>query len=220
MKRKYLAEFFGTAVLVLFGCGAAAVSGCTDTVNSAYLATAMAFGMALTVLVYSIGPVSGCHVNPAVSIAMWLNGRITTREFFGYAGAQLLGGIFGAWILELLIGREYGLAANHLYLDSIGGTIAVEAVITCLFVTVVLEVTDHAEYRSASGLVIGLALTLAHLFGIWFTGASVNPARSLGPALLTGGQALADVWVFLLAPLIGGVGAAVLWRLVCRTKKS
>lgn len=210
--KKYIAEFIGTFVLVLFACGTAAVVGCDAASGSGYLLTALAFGLVIVAMAYSIGNVSGCHINPAVSIAMLVSGKMTFKDFVGYVISQFLGAIAGAAVLMALVGKESGLGANGLYNGSIGLSVVVEIILTFVFVIAILGVTSKKENNAVSGLVIGLTLTLVHILGISFTGTSVNPARSFGPALLVGGDALKNVWVFLVAPLIGGVLAALVYK--------
>lgn len=215
--QKYLAEFVGTFFLVLFGCGTAAVAGCKTTEpNAAYLLTALAFGLAIVAMAYSIGSLSGCHVNPAVSLAMWISGRLSGRDLIGYVIAQFAGAAAGAALLGYFAGWDCGFGANGLYQGDVLKSLLVEAVLTCAFVLAVLGVTARAENARVAGLVIGLTLTLVHILGIHFTGTSVNPARSLGPALFAGGAALADVWVFIAAPLFGGAAAALIWKGLAR----
>ena len=209
--KKYFAEFIGTFVLVFFACGTAAVVGCTAEGNAAYLITALAFGLVIVAMAYSIGNVSGCHINPAVSIAMVFSGKMSISDFIGYVAAQFLGGIAGAGVLAALTGKQYGLGTNGLYDGSVWKSIIIEIILTCVFVMAILGVTSKKEYSKVAGLVIGLSLTLVHLLGIFFTGTSVNPARSFGPALFMGGDALKCVWVFIVAPLIGGIVAAFLY---------
>ena len=209
--KKYFAEFIGTFVLVFFACGTAAVTGCTADGNAAYLITALAFGLVIVAMAYSIGNVSGCHINPAVSIAMVFSGKMSISDFIGYVAAQFLGGIAGAGVLAALTGKQYGLGTNGLYDGSVWKSIIIEIILTCVFVMAILGVTSKKEYSKVAGLVIGLSLTLVHLLGIFFTGTSVNPARSFGPALFMGGDALKCVWVFIVAPLIGGIVAAFLY---------
>ena len=191
----------------------AAVLGCSKTSpDAAYVATALAFGLVIVGMAYSIGNLSGCHINPAVSIAMLIDGRMSGKDFVGYIIAQFVGGIVGAALLRAFIGTSLGLGANSLFHGSVGASIGIEIILTFVFVLVILGVTSKPEYSHVAGLIIGLTLTLVHLFGIYFTGTSVNPARSLGPALLLGGEALGCVWVFIVAPLIGGVLAALVHR--------
>lgn len=217
--KKYVAEFIGTLVLVLFACGTAAVVGCTAEANAAYLLTALAFGLVIVAMAYSIGNISGCHINPAVSIAMLVSGKMSIKDFIGYVVAQFLGAIAGAGILMALIGKDYGLGANGLFQDSIVKSLMIEVILTFVFVIAILGVTSKVENSTVAGLVIGLSLTLVHIFGIFFTGTSVNPARSFGPALLMGGDALANVWVFIVGPLVGGVLAALVYKFLSGKKE-
>lgn len=210
--KKYIAEFIGTFVLVFFACGTAAVTGCTATADAAYLLTALAFGLVIVAMAYSIGNISGCHINPAVSIAMLINGKLSVNDFIGYVAAQFAGAIAGAATLKALIGSEMGLGTNGLFDGSVAKSLIIEIILTFVFVLAIVGVTSKEENGKAAGLVIGLSLTLVHILGIFFTGTSVNPARSFGPALLMGGEALANVWVFIVAPLIGGALAAVVYK--------
>ena len=211
--KKYAAEFIGTFVLVLVACGVAAVTGCNGAeANGAYILTALAFGLVIVAMAYSIGNISGCHINPAVSVGVLLNGGMTTTDFIGYVASQFLGAICGAAVLRGLIGTELGLGCNGLYDGSVMKSLIVEIILTCIFVLAVLGATSKAENGQVAGLVIGGSLTLVHLIGIYFTGTSVNPARSFGPALLLGGDALKVVWVFIVAPMIGGIIAALIWK--------
>jgi aquaporin Z len=212
--KKYISEFIGTFVLVLFACGVAAVTGCSGEANASYLITALAFGGVIVAMAYSIGNISGCHINPAVSIAVWINKGMNTKDFIGYIIAQFLGGIAGAAVLIALIGTGKGLGANGLYDASVIKSLIVEVILTFVFVLAVLGATSKTDNSKVAGLVIGGSLTLVHLLGIYFTGTSVNPARSFGPALLLGGDALANVWVFIAAPLVGGIIAVLVWRLL------
>ena len=217
--KKYLAEFIGTFVLVFVACGVAAVTGCTAEANAAYILTALAFGGVIVAMAYSIGNISGCHINPAVSIAVWINKGMSFKDFIGYVIAQFAGAIAGAAVLLALIGTEKGLGANGLYDANIVKSLIIEVILTCIFVLAVLGATSKIENSKVAGLVIGGSLTLVHLMGIFFTGTSVNPARSFGPALLLGGDALANVWVFIEAPLVGGVLAALIWKILQPAKK-
>lgn len=215
--RKYLAEFIGTFVLVFVGCGVAAVTGCDGTANASYVLTALAFGLSIVAMAYSIGNISGCHVNPAVSLGVFLNGGMSGKDFVGYVIAQFLGGIVGGGVLRALLGPDSSLGTNGLYNDSVGASLVIEIILTFIFVLAVLGATSKIENSQVAGLVIGGSLTLVHLLGIYFTGTSVNPARSFGPALFKGGDALSCVWVFIVAPLIGGALAALVWK--CLNKK-
>jgi aquaporin Z len=210
--KKYIAEFIGTFVLVLFACGVAAVTGCSGEPNAAYILTALAFGAVIVAMAYSIGNVSGCHINPAVSIAVWINKGMSAKDFLGYIIAQFLGAIAGAAVLSGFIGVGKGLGANGLFDGDILKSLIIEVILTFVFVIAVLGATSKKENGKVAGLVIGGSLTLVHLLGNYFTGTSVNPARSFGPALILGGDALTNVWVFIVAPLVGGILAAVVWR--------
>ena len=217
--KKYVAEFIGTFVLVLFACGTAAVSGCDPNhKNVAYFITALAFGLVIVAMAYSIGNISGCHINPAVSIAMLLNDKLSVKDFIGYIVAQFAGAIAGAAALKGFIGENYGLGQNGLFENDAVKSLAIEVVLTFVFVIAILGVTSKIENSSVAGIVIGLTLTVVHIFGIHFTGTSVNPARSFGPALFVGGNALADVWVFIAAPLVGGVLAALVYKFLASKK--
>ena len=212
--KKFAAEFLGTFVLVFFACGTAAVLKCNGAdPNVAYALTALAFGLVIVAMAYSIGQVSGCHINPAVSLAMLLDGRMDGKEFLGYIVSQCLGAIAGAGCLSAVLGgNESGLGTNGLYNGNIGASLIIEIILTFVFVLVILAVTSKEEYSRMAGLVIGLTLVLVHILGIYFTGTSVNPARSIGPALFVGGDALANVWVFIIGPLAGGALAACCWK--------
>lgn len=212
--KKYAAEFIGTFVLVFVACGVAAVAGCTAQADAAYILTALAFGGAIVAMAYSIGNISGCHINPAVSIAVWLNGGMTVKDFVGYVISQFLGGIAGAAVLMAVIGKEKGLGTNGLFEGDIIKSLIIEIILTFIFVLAVLGATSKKENSSVAGLVIGGSLTLVHLLGIGLTGTSVNPARSFGPALFMGGDALLSVWVFIVAPVVGGILAAIVWKAI------
>jgi aquaporin Z len=208
--KKYCAEFIGTLVLVLFACGVAGQE-CTPANGTAgHLITALAFGLVIVAMAYSIGNVSGCHINPAVSIAMLVSGKMTVKDFCGYIVAQFLGAIGGAAILNFIVKDTTKLGTNVLYNGSAMMSFAIECILTFVFVIAILGVTSRKENSSVAGLVIGLSLVLVHLLGIPFTGTSVNPARSFGPALIAGN--LSGIWVFLLAPLVGGAVAAVVYK--------
>jgi aquaporin Z len=219
--KKYFAELVGTFILVLFGCGTAVVAG--DKVG--ILGIAFAFGFALIGAAYGIGPISGCHINPAVSLGVWAAGRMKTGEMIGYWIGQFLGGILAACVLSLLVsgvGGGYDLHASGLGQNgwgpgyqgaySLTSAIVFEFFATLIFVIVILGSTQKAAPSGFAGLAIGITLVVIHIFGIHVTGVSVNPARSFGPALLVGGQALAQVWLFLLVPSIAGIVAGLLYR--------
>ena len=217
--KKYVAEFIGTFVLVLFACGTAAVVGCNAAAGTGYLLTALAFGLVIVAMAYSIGNVSGCHINPAVSIAMLVSGKMNVKDFIGYVVAQFLGAIAGAAVLMAIVGVDTGLGANGLYNGNVGISFVIEVILTFVFVIAILGVTSKQENGAVAGIVIGLSLVLVHILGISFTGTSVNPARSFGPALLVGGEALKNVWVFILAPLVGGVLAALTYKFLSTEKE-
>ncbi|WP_352397397.1 aquaporin [[Clostridium] aminophilum] len=209
--KAYVAEFIGTLVLVVFGCGTAATIGTSSEAGTGYLLTALAFGLVIVAMAYSVGNISGCHVNPAVSLAMTVAGRMDIVDFAGYVVAQFLGATVGAGILVAIVGTDSGLAANSLYNGSILASFLIELILTFVFVLAVLGVTSRSEFSAVAGLVIGLSLTLVHIFGIAYTGTSVNPARSFGPALFAGGDALKALPCFMIAPLLGGALAGVCW---------
>lgn len=217
--KKYVAEFIGTAVLVIFGCGAAVVSQCAPA-TVGHLITALAFGLVIVAMAYSIGNVSGCHINPAVSIAMLISKKISVKDFCCYILAQYLGALAGAALLGVFVGFDSGLGTNALYEGKIWVSLLAEVVLTFVFVIAILGVTSKDSNGSVAGIVIGLALVLVHIFGIPLTGTSVNPARSLGPALLVGGDALKNVWVFIVAPLAGGALAALCYNFLASTKEN
>lgn len=224
--KKYLAELIGTAVLVLVGCGAVTIGMNGAGLPLTVLPIGFAFGLAVTAMAYAIGPISGCHINPAVTMSMWVAGRIEQREAIGYIVAQLIGGIIGALVLYLiLIGRaggydsgasglgQNGWGPNYLGEYGIVSAILVEIIATFIFTAVILGVTQaKAMTGLVAGLIIGLTLFLLHLPFIMVTGLSVNPARSLGPALFAGGGAIAQVWLFLVMPLVGGALAGWLFK--------
>ena len=217
--KKYLAEFIGTLVLVLFACGTAVAVNCSTDNLASYLITALAFGLVIVAMAYSIGNVSGCHINPAVSIAMLISKKMSVTDFIGYVVAQFAGAIAGAAILRGIFGGESTLGANGLYDGNIVMSLIIECILTFVFVLAILGVTSKTENGAVAGIVIGLTLTLVHIFGIYFTGTSVNPARSFGPALFVGGEALANVWVFIVAPLVGGALAALCYKFLASEKK-
>lgn len=213
LARKAVAEAVGTFILVFFAVGSAVFG--IDTVG--FVGVALAFGFVLLALAYAIGPVSGCHVNPAVTLGVLLRGGISTTEAAVYWAAQLVGAVVGAALLKLMV-SDFGGATdktgalgtnNWGKTISASGTFVLEIVLTFLLVLVVLLVTNRAAAPGFAGLAIGLVLTVIHLVGIPLDGTSVNPARSIGPALFNGGDSLTHVWMFILAPLIGGALAAL-----------
>ena len=209
--KKYILECIGTMVLVLFGCGTAVITG--DVV-----ATSLAFGLAIVAMAHAIGPVSGCHINPAVSLAMLITGKLSKKDFVCYVLSQIIGGILGAGILYAILKSSNlglanlgtnGYAANSGVGLTLLSAIFVEVILTFVFIYTILGVTNDKSKDNVAGLVIGLTLAFVHLIGIKLTGTSVNPARSLGPALFAGGEALKQVWVFVVAPMLGSVLASV-----------
>ena len=211
--KKYIAEAVGTMLLTLVACGIAVTSG-VDLV-----ATSLAFGLVIVASAYSIGNVSGCHINPAVSISLYVAGKMTLKECACYIASQVVGAFAGSLILGLILGGFTSLGANGL----VGNTtvlvaLVVEVILTFIFTTTILGVTDKKENGHATGIVIGLTLTLVHLFGLPFTGTSVNPARSLAPAVLQGGDALCNVWIFIVAPIVGAVLSGLFYKYVLKTK--
>ena len=226
MIKKYLAELIGTAALVLIGCGAVAIGGYGASLPMGVLPIGLAFGLAVTAMAYAIGPISGCHINPAVTVAMVAAGRMEAKDAIGYVISQLVGGIVGALIVLVIVkGRGGGYDVATLGLGQNGwgpgylgeytmvAAIITEIVATFLFTAVILGVTQEAGGMGRpAGLIIGLTLFALHLPFIMVTGLSVNPARSLGPAVFVGGTALTQVWLFLVMPLVGGAIAGWLFR--------
>jgi aquaporin Z len=232
MSRKLAAEFLGTAILVFFAVGVATLMFgfklAGASVAAGVVATALAFGLTLLALVYLIGPISGCHVNPAVTAGALLAGRIPLAEAVGYWIAQFAGGIVGALALWGTFSASplYSRAGTGLGTDGwgsqslihvgVGGALVFEIILTAIFAFVVLRVTSATGNPATAAIAIGLTLAVVHLAGIPITGTSVNPARSLGPALIVGGTALSQVWLFIVAPLAGGAIAAGLHHLFYR----
>ena len=212
---KLIAEFIGTLTLVLFGCGAAVLGG----EHVGQLGIALAFGFAIVAMAYGIGPVSGCHVNPAVSLGAFIAGRMEAKDMVSYWVAQVLGALAGALILMIIAGgTDGGLGQNgwgpgYLGEYGLGQALVFEIVMTALFVIVILGATGEGSSPGFAGLAIGITLAVIHIVGIQGTGVSVNPARSIGPAVFVGGQALAQVWLFIIAPAIGAVIGGLLFRL-------
>ena len=218
--KKLVAEFIGTATLVFFGCGSAVLAG----PEVGQLGIAFAFGLAIVAMAYGIGPISGCHVNPAVSFGAFLSGRMNVTEMVQYWVAQFVGALAGAGILYMIASGKpgYDIAVNGLgangfgegYLGGYSMTAALvfEIVATFLFVTVILGATQAKAPAQFAGLAIGLTLTVIHIVGIQVTGVSVNPARSFGPAVFVQGQALSQLWLFIIAPLLGAGLAGLLFR--------
>jgi aquaporin Z len=231
--KKLTAEFIGTFALVLFGCGAAVISGVAPSGPSGLglLGISLAFGLAVVAMAYAIGPISGCHINPAISIAMVVAGKMSAKDAAGYVVAQIAGAIAGAGVLYLLVSNQAGytqlgdwaLGSNgwgegYLGNYSTVGAFIAEVVMTCLFLLVILGTTAKQANPTMAGLAIGISLVLIHMVAIPITGTSVNPARSIGPALFAGGKALSQLWLFIVAPIIGGVLGAIIWRTMLETK--
>jgi aquaporin Z len=245
--RKLAAEFIGTAILVVVAVGVATQSfgfklfggklalhgglGGTGSIAAGVVATALAFGLVLVALVYAIGPISGCHINPAVTLGFIATGRMKLAEGVCYMVAQVIGAIGGAYLLYWMftttphynkskqgLGQDGYGKASLLHISQ-GGAFLVEVVLTTVFVLIVLFATHKAAIQGAAGVAIGFGLVIVHLVGIPFTGTSVNPARAFGPALVVGGTALSQVWVFIVAPLVGGILAALIHLAVADRSK-
>ncbi|GAV15133.1 MIP/aquaporin family protein [Paenibacillus sp. NAIST15-1] len=217
--KKYLSELIGTFVLVLFGCGSAATVGA----QLGNLGIAFAFGLSIIALAYVIGPISGCHVNPAVSLAMLFNKKMSVTDFIGYVVAQTIGAVAGAGLLYAIIDST-GTAVTNLGQNGFGAgygigitpimAFVVEIVLTFVFIYAILGVTSDESKGSVAGIVIGLTLAFVHILGIGLTGTSVNPARSFGPAVLLGGEAWSQLWVFVTAPFVGAILAVIALRVL------
>lgn len=231
--KKYLAEMIGTFSLVLFGCGAAVIAGNTQIGPSGVglLGISIAFGFAVVAMAYAIGGISGCHINPAVTIGVLVAGRMTSKDAVGYIVAQLIGATIGSGILYLIVSGsstwvmpEWGLGANgwgdgYLGNYNITSAFIAETVFTCIFLFVILAVTSKYGNSNMAGLAIGVTLMLIHLVVIPVTGTSVNPARSFGPAVFSGGMALSQLWLFFVAPILGAILAALLWKFGFETEE-
>ena len=224
--KKYVAEFIGTFSLVLFGCGSAVIAGISSTGPGGIglLGISIAFGFAVVAMAYAIGGISGCHINPAVTIGVLTAGKMEVKDAVFYIVAQCLGGILGAAVLWLIVSGQPGFTMGEWALGSngwgegyLGGyntlsAFVIEAVMTFLFIFVILGTTSKFGNGAMAGLAIGVTLMLIHLVAIPVTGTSVNPARSLGPAVFAGGKALAQLWLFFVAPVTGAVLAALVWK--------
>ncbi|SMO83605.1 aquaporin Z [Solitalea koreensis] len=224
--KKNMAELIGTFALVLFGCGAAVISGVSPSGPSGIglLGIAFAFGLAVVAMAYAIGPISGCHINPAITIAMMVAGKTTTKDGIGYIISQFIGALLGALALKIIANgkpdftmQEWALGSNG-WGDGYGGAYSMtsafitETVLTFLFLMVIFGSTAKNASPAMAGLAIGITLVLIHLVAIPITGTSVNPARSFGPAVLAGGKALSQLWLFMIAPVLGGLIAALFWK--------
>ncbi len=221
----YAAELLGTFALVFFGCGAVVGSEFFTGYGIGFLGIAFAFGIAVLVMVYAIGPISGCHINPAITVSMLASGKISGKDAVGYIVAQCIGATVGAGVLLGIVSGMpgYALSLNGLGQDAFGGVHAsmtsaflAEVVLTFLFLIVVHGSTSPSAPKGFAGIAIGLTLFAIHLVGIPIDGTSVNPARSLGPALFVGGNAINQLWLFIIAPIIGGLLAAAVWMWVLR----
>ena len=222
--KKYISEFVGTLVLVFMGCGSAVFLGC-DT-DGGHLAVAFAFGLSIVAMAYVIGGISGCHINPAVSLAMLLRKKLSVADFCGFVIAQIVGAIAAAGLLKLLLSgglvdKTEGFLGSNGAAGAGGawGALLVEVILTFIFIIVIIGVTSDESKGSVAGIVIGLTLTFVHIIGIPLTGTSVNPARSIGPALYAGGSALSDLWIFIVGPLVGSVLAVLVYSLI-KSKKT
>jgi aquaporin Z len=216
----YIAEIIGTATLVLFGCGSAVFPGA----NIGLVGISLSFGLVIVGMAYALGPISGCHINPAVSVGAYIAGRLSGKKLLGYVVAQSLGAVIGAALVYAIATGDanFKIAVNGLGQNGFGAgyqagyniesAFLFEAIATFLFVIVVLGSTSGAASKKFAGLAIGFFLVLIHLVGIRITGVSVNPARSLGPALFVGGQAVSQLWLFIVAPLLGAAFAGLLFR--------
>jgi aquaporin Z len=225
--KRYLAEMIGTMVLVLMGCGAAVSLHCSSvcdptTSNAAsVIGTALAFGLAVVAMAYTIGNISGCHINPAITFGCYLAGRMTIKDAAMYILFQIIGAFIGSFLLWILVGNVTGLegtGANACQegVSPVGGLLA-EIILTFIFVLTVLGTTDAKKgVGSFAGLAIGLCLVLIHLVGIRYTGTSVNPARSIAPAFFQGGEALSQLWIFIVGPLVGAAVASGVWKVISR----
>lgn len=224
---KFSAEFLGTMILVLMGCGSAVIAGANGTTGVGLLGISFAFGLSVVAMAYAIGHISGCHINPAISIGMVVAGRMKATEAAYYIVAQILGAIAGAGLLYFIESnhpgfemKEWALGSNGYgpgYLGQYNSTAAfvAEAIFTFIFLLVIFGATSTKNINGGfAGLAIGLSLVLIHIVGIQITGVSVNPARSIGPAVFAGGLALKQVWMFVAAPIVGAVLSAVVWKTV------
>ncbi len=232
--KNYLSELFGTFCLVLFGCGAAAVAGGAVGAVSGLglLGISLAFGLAVVAMAYAIGPISGCHINPAISVGMLVAGKLSLKDTIGYVVSQCIGAILGAFILYLLLSGQDGFVAGdwaygangwgegYLGNFSIQSAFIAEVVFTAIFLVVIHAVTSKMGNATMAGLAIGITLALIHMVVIPITGTSVNPARSLGPAVFAQGIALQQLWLFIVAPILGGVLGTLLWKYLLATKEN
>jgi len=224
---KYIAEFFGTFWLVLGGCGSAVLAAGFPEVGIGLLGVALAFGLTVLTMAYAIGHISGCHLNPAVSIGLWAGGRFPASQLPGYIAAQVVGGVVAGGVLYLIASGNAdfdvaaGFASNGYGEHSPGGysltsALITELVMTMMFLLIILGATDKRAPAGFAPIAIGLGLTLIHLISIPVTNTSVNPARSTGVAVFVGDWAVAQLWLFWIAPIIGGVAGAAVYRMIGR----
>jgi len=225
--RKYLAELLGTFALVFFGAGSAVIAG----KYIGFLGIAFAFGVVVLVMIYAIGPISGCHINPAITFSMWIAKKISTQDTISYIIVQCIGAVLGAGVLLLIASGMpgYSIAQNGLGQNGydaaspagftlIAGFLA-EVVLTFFFILVIFGATSEEAPKGFAGIAIGFTLFIVHLVGIPITGTSVNPARSIGPAVFVGGTSMAQLWMFVVAPIIGGIIAAIVWMVLLAPKR-
>ncbi len=230
--KKYVAEFIGTMVLVILGCGTAMLVGCDAVNGGGYILTALAFGLVIVGMAYCVGNISGCHINPAVSLGVLMSGGMNVKDFVGYVVSQCLGALAGSGVLAAIftLGNVADMTGGY-GSNGLGGVngsavagLLVEIVLTFIFVMTILGVTSKkANHGSFAGVVIGFTLTLVHILGIGLTGTSVNPARSIGPAIIAAingnTDAISCVWVFIVGPLVGAALAAVVYKFLETEKK-
>ena len=226
--KKYLAEMIGTMVLVFIGCGSAIFNGGCGT-TAQVLTVAVAFGVSVVTMAYTIGGISGCHINPAITLGVFLSGRMSGKDAAMYMIFQVIGGLIGSALLFLILSCGVDVTATHTGANACASGVSqlaglvTEIIFTCIFVLVVLGTTDAKKGAgNFAGLAIGLSLMIVHICVIPITGTSVNPARSIGPALFEGGAALSQLWIFIIGPFVGGALAALIWKIIgsdCKAQK-
>ena len=220
--KKYISELIGAFVLTFMGCGSAMFLGCEP--SGGMLAVVLCFGLSIVAMAYVIGNVSGCHINPAVSLAVLISGKMSVLDFFGYVVSQVLGAIAAGGLLSVLVSQfkfadnTGALGSNNFGEIGVAGAIIIEVILTFIFIFTILGVTSDEKKGSVAGIVIGLTLAFVHIVGIPLTGTSVNPARSIGPAIFAGGEPLTNLWVFIVAPFAGAILAALVYKLVAAKK--
>jgi len=232
--KKLISELFGTFCLVLFGCGAAAIAGGSVGAISGLglLGISLAFGLAVVAMAYAIGPISGCHINPAISVGMLVAGKLSVKDTVGYVVAQCIGAVLGAFVLSLIMGGQVGFEVGEWAYGSNGwgegyngnysmqSAFIAELVFTAIFLIVIHAVTSKLGNSTMAGLAIGITLVLIHMVVIPITGTSVNPARSFGPAIFAQGLALQQLWLFIVAPLAGGIIGTLIWKYGIATEEN